>query len=178
MVLRGERCTLRRWRPDDAQSLVRHANNLNVAKHLRDRFPHPYSLRDAHQFLKSVPASGPVTNFAIDVGGEACGGLGYVPGNDVERYSAEVGYWLGEERWGRGICTEALALFTEHAFAELGVLRLFALPLADNAASIRVLEKAGFECEGILRSSCVKYGVARDQALYARVNRRWRPDTV
>jgi [ribosomal protein S5]-alanine N-acetyltransferase len=178
MVLRGERCTLRRWRLDDAPSLAQHANNLNVAKHLRDRFPHPYSLRDAQQFLRSIPNAGPTLNFAIEVDGQACGGLGYVPGNDVERYAAEVGYWLGEARWGKGIVTEALTMFTEHAFADVGLLRLFALPFADNTASIRVLEKAGFACEGILRASCVKYGVARDQALYARVNGRWRPNTV
>jgi [ribosomal protein S5]-alanine N-acetyltransferase len=178
MVLRGERCTLRQWRIDDARSLVKHANNFNVAKHLRDRFPHPYSLRDAQQFLQAISNVGPILNLAIDVDGEACGGLGYVPGSDVERYSAEVGYWLGEARWGKGIVTEALTMFTGHAFADVGLLRLFALPFADNPASIRVLEKSGFSCEGILRSSCVKFGVTRDQALYARVNGHWRPNTV
>lgn len=174
MLLRGRSCTLRRWHVDDGPSLVRHANNLNVAKHLRDRFPHPYTARDAHQFLRSIPTSGPQMNFAIEVEGEAAGGLGYVPGTDVERFSAEVGYWLGEVYWGRGVVSEALTLFSEHAFAELQLLRLFALPFADNAASIRVLEKAGYSLEGILRASCVKYGVPRDQALYAKVSQHWR----
>ena len=173
MVLQGQRCTLRRWRVDDAASLVEHANNINVAKHLRDRFPHPYTARDAQLFLKAISTADPPTNLAIDVDGDAVGGLGYVPGSDIERYSAEVGYWLGEACWGRGIVTEALRIFTEHAFAKLRLLRLFALPFADNQASIRVLEKAGYSCEGILRSSCVKYGTARDQALYARVNPDW-----
>jgi ribosomal-protein-alanine N-acetyltransferase len=175
MTLQGERCTLRRWRPSDAASVVRHANNLNVAKHLRDRFPHPYTRKDAQSFLAAASSETPQTNFAIEVAGEAIGGLGYVPGTDVERYSAEVGYWLGEACWGRGIMTEAVVLFTRHAFAELGILRLFALPLADNAASIRVLEKAGFSTEGVLRSSCVKAGQPRDQAIYAAVNERWSP---
>jgi ribosomal-protein-alanine N-acetyltransferase len=173
MTLQGERCTLRRWRTSDAASVVRYANNLNVARHLRDRFPHPYTRKDAHTFLRAASSETPQTNFAIEVGSEAVGGLGYVPGTDVERYSAEVGYWLGEACWGRGIMTEGLVLFTRHAFAELGLLRLFALPLADNVASIRVLEKAGYSAEGILLSSCVKFGQPRNQAVYARVNDRW-----
>jgi ribosomal-protein-alanine N-acetyltransferase len=173
MILKGRGCTLRRWRVGDALSLVRHANNVNIAKHLRDRFPHPYTESAAHQFLRFASTTEPLTNFAIEVDGEAAGGLGYVPGNDVERYSAEVGYWLGETWWGRGIVTEALSLFSDHAFSELRLLRLFALPFADNVGSIRVLEKAGYTCEGILRSSCVKYGSPRDQALYAKVNPGW-----
>jgi RimJ/RimL family protein N-acetyltransferase len=174
MVLKGQRCTLRRWRTDDAASLVRHANNVNVAKHLRDRFPHPYTASDAHAFLKMASTADPQTNFAIEVDGEASGGLGFVPGTDVERYSAEVGYWLGEGCWGRGIVTDALEVFTRYAFDELLFLRLFALPLTTNAASIRVLEKSGYQFEGVLRSSCVKYGEPRDQAIYARVNEQWR----
>jgi RimJ/RimL family protein N-acetyltransferase len=173
MVLEGQRCTLRRWRTADAASLVRHANNLNVAKHLRDRFAHPYTLAHAKAFLKAVAAADVQTNFAVDVGGEAIGGFGYVAGADVERFSAEVGYWIGEACWGRGIATEALQLFTAHAFRNLSMLRLFAVPFADNRPSIRVLEKAGFQFEGILRCSCVKYGHPRDQAMYAAVNPVW-----
>jgi ribosomal-protein-alanine N-acetyltransferase len=173
MILRGARCTLRPWRLTDAESLVRHANNLNVARHLRDRFPHPYGRDEAARFLNGVCGADPLTNFAIEVSGEAAGGLGFVPGTDVERYSAEVGYWLGEAWWGRGIGTEALELFTRYAFEDLRLLRVFALPFADNIGSVRVLEKAGYAREGTLRSSCVKYGEPRDQALYAKVNDRW-----
>jgi len=157
----------------DAKSLVRHADNAEVARQLRDRFPHPYRPEDAREFLKMTTAADPPSNFAIVVAGEACGGLGFVPGSDVERFSAEVGYWIGQECWGRGIATEALRLFTGYAFDRLGLLRVFALPFADNAASIRVLEKAGFQREGTLRSSCVKFGQPRDQAMYALVNERW-----
>ena len=95
---------------------------------------------------------------------------GFAPGADVERYSAEVGYWLGEPFWGRGITAEAVKLLSDYAFATCNMLRLFALPFADNAQSIRVLEKAGYTREAILRASSVKHGVARDQALYALVN--------
>lgn len=158
----------------DAASLVTHADNLNVARHLRDRFPHPYTSADARRFLEAIIIARPITTFAIDVSGEAVGGIGFSPGADVERFSAEIGYWLAEPFWGRGIAADALRLTSDYAFATCNVLRLFALPFADNARSIRVLEKAGYTCEGILRASSVKFGEPRDQALYALVNDRWR----
>jgi [ribosomal protein S5]-alanine N-acetyltransferase len=174
MILQGQRCSLRRWRTSDAETLVRHANNINVARHLRDRFPHPYTKDDAHVFLKSASTANPLSNFAIEVDGAAVGGLGFVAGTDVERFSAEVGYWLGEGCWGRGVGTEALQLFTRYAFDDLRLLRVYAVPLAENAASIRVLEKAGYSLEGRLAASCVKFGEPRDQLLYARINPSWR----
>jgi len=173
MHLRGRHCDLRPWRIDDAAPLVRHANNINVARHLRDRFPHPYTIDDAYGFLRFAASASTPSNFAIEVDGEAVGGLGYVPGTDVERFAAEVGYWLGESLWGRGIVTEALVTFTDYAFRDLQLLRLFALPLVDNVGSTRVLEKAGYVLEGRLHSSCVKYGEPRDQAIYARINPNW-----
>jgi [ribosomal protein S5]-alanine N-acetyltransferase len=172
--LDGQRCALRRWTKSDVSSLVQHANNLNVARHLRDRFPHPYTRAHAAAFLTHAIAGEPPTNFAIVVNDEAAGGIGYVRGSDVERYSAEIGYWLGEELWGRGIATEALQMLTHQLFADGQLLRLFALPLADNLGSVRVLEKAGYELEGLLRASCVKYGERRDQLLYARINPDWK----
>ena len=172
--LKGLRCTLRPWRLQDAESLVRHANNVKVASQLRDRFPHPYTRGAALAFLKFAVAADRPTNLAIEVDGEAAGGVGYVPGSDVERYSAEVGYWLGEALWGRGIATEALTLLTAHCFGSENLLRCFALPFASNAGSIRVLEKSGYTLEGIMRSSSVKAGAPRDQALYARVNPSWK----
>jgi [ribosomal protein S5]-alanine N-acetyltransferase len=174
MRLEGTRCIVRQWRMQDADALVRHADNINVARQLRDRFPHPYTRANASMFLKAATSAAEPSNLAIEVEGEAAGAIGYVPGIDVERYSAEIGYWLGESYWGRGIVTEALLLMTEHVFTTVNLLRLFALPFADNAASARVLEKAGFVREAILRSSSVKYGQPRDQALYARINIAWR----
>ncbi|HJR59244.1 MAG TPA: GNAT family protein [Vicinamibacterales bacterium] len=176
--LEGERCCVRPWLKSDAASLVEHADNINVAKCLRDRFPHPYTHKDASEFLKHAAASADPSNLAIDVNGAAVGGIGYVAGRDVERYSAEIGYWLGETLWGRGIVSEALVLVTAHAFAELNFLRLFALPFADNPGSIRVLEKAGYLREGVLRSSSVKFGLPKDQIIYAAVNPRWRAPLV
>ncbi len=174
-MLRGRLCVIRPWQAGDADSLVRHANNINIAKQLRDRFPHPYTRANAAAFLKhaAAPDQQPV-NLAIEVEGEAAGGIGYVPGTDVERFSAEIGYWLSESCWGRGIVSEALTLVTADVFDRANLLRLFALPFADNLPSRRVLEKAGYVCEGIMRSSSVKYGRPRDQALYARINERWK----
>jgi len=175
VLLTGSCCVVRPWRKSDAESLVHHADNPNIAKYLRDAFPNPYTKADAKAFLKRASGAVDPTNLAIDVGGEAVGAVGYVPGRDIERYSAEIGYWLGEELWGRGIVAEALRLVTEHAFTELNFLRIFALPFADNAASARVLEKAEYVREAVLRSSSVKAGVPKDQLLYARINPGWRP---
>ena len=158
----------------DADALVRHANNINVARQLRDRFPHPYVRANAVAFLKAATSAADVSNLAIEVDAHAVGAIGYVPGTDVERYSAEIGYWLGEAYWGRGIVTEALVLVTDYVFTTANLLRLFALPFADNLASTRVLEKAGYLREAVLRASSVKYGQPRDQALYAKVNSAWR----
>jgi len=173
-ILRGERCVVRPWRLADARTLVKHANNANVARQLRDRFPHPYTMGDARTFIEMVADARPATTFAIEVDDEAGGGIGFSPGTDVERYSAEIGYWLGEDLWGRGIAAEALRLVSEYAFEECRLLRLFALPFADNHQSVRVLEKAGYLREGTMQSSSVKFGMARDQAIYAIVNPRWK----
>jgi RimJ/RimL family protein N-acetyltransferase len=138
-----------------------------VARQLRDRFPSPYTAADAERWLSAVGSRAPATSFAIAVGEEAVGGVGLEVGEDVHRLSAEVGYWLGEDFWGRGLATAALASVTRYALDELGLLRVFAMPFADNAASIRVLEKAGYAREGLLRSAAVKEGLVRDMLLYA-----------
>jgi ribosomal-protein-alanine N-acetyltransferase len=162
-------CLLRPWQRGDEAALVRHANNRKVWLNLRDLFPHPYRLEDAEWWVGHASSEQPVTNLAIEVDGEAVGGIGLVLGTDVARYSAEVGYWLGESVWGRGIATAALETFCGHAFSRFALLRLFALPFADNAASCRVLEKVGFLREGVLRQCAVKDGRVLDQVMYARL---------
>jgi [ribosomal protein S5]-alanine N-acetyltransferase len=179
MLLRGQRCSLRRWRARDLASLVSHANNINVSRYLRDRFPYPYTRKDARAFLAIAGgAGGDDTKLAIDVDGEAVGGIGVIIGTDIERFSAEVGYWLGEGFWGRGIATEALALFSDDVFERLNLLRLFAVAAAANVASARVLEKAGYQKEGVMRCAAVKFGVPNDQLLFARINPKWRGTDV
>lgn len=160
-------CKVRSWRLGDAESIVRHANNRKIWLNLRDRFPHPYTDTDAQDYLKQVLSTEPETNFAIDLAGEAVGGIGFVLGTDVERHSAEVGCWLGESMWGRGIATAALKGATGHAMANYDLWRVFAVPFSENAASIRVLEKAGFVREGLMRRSAIKDRRILDQVLYA-----------
>jgi RimJ/RimL family protein N-acetyltransferase len=142
MRLEGSRCAVRSWRHGDVEAIVRHANNDNIASQLRDRFPHPYTRQHAAQFLQMATTETDDTNLAIDVDGQAVGGVGFVPGTDVERFSAEIGYWLGETLWGRGIATEAVLLVTDYTFDQLNLLRMFALPFADNLASRRVVALA------------------------------------
>jgi RimJ/RimL family protein N-acetyltransferase len=162
-------CTVRSWQPGDLDALVRHADNPRVAANLRDRFPSPYTRADGEAWLALAAQMRPETNFAVEAGGEAVGGIGLILGSDVERVSAEIGYWLGESVWGRGLATAAVAGLSQHAFAAFGLTRLFALPFAANGASRRVLEKAGYVLEGIMRRSAIKNGQIQDQALYALV---------
>jgi RimJ/RimL family protein N-acetyltransferase len=135
--------------------------------HLRDRFPFPYEMEQAHTFLGWIAKQPSPTVWAIEVNGEAVGGIGIELHADVERVSAEIGYWLGEAMWGRGIATEALKAITAEAFKRFDITRLYALPFADHAASVRVLEKAGYVREGHLRRSAIKDGQVRDQLLFA-----------
>jgi RimJ/RimL family protein N-acetyltransferase/catechol 2,3-dioxygenase-like lactoylglutathione lyase family enzyme len=161
------RCAVRSWREGDLESLVRHANSRAVWLQLRDRFPHPYTAEAGRAWLRYAAEAKPETQFAVEVDGEAAGGIGFLPQRDIERCSAEVGYWLGERVWGRGVATAALRAVTDYAFAAFGLTRLYALPFADNLASRRVLEKAGYQLEAVLRRSAIKDGQIKDQALYA-----------
>jgi ribosomal-protein-alanine N-acetyltransferase len=160
-------CVVRTWETTDVDALVRHANNRRVWLNLRDRFPHPYTRRNGQDFIKLARQMHPETFFAIAVSGIAVGGVGFVMGQDVERVSAETGYWLGEEFWGRGIATDALRGLTRYALEHHELTRLFALPFADNVASCRVLEKAGYVMEARLRRSAIKDGEIKDQLQYA-----------
>jgi ribosomal-protein-alanine N-acetyltransferase len=166
MDLQLATCRLRSWRAADADALVRHANNRKIWLNLRDAFPHPYTARDAKAFLQSLKTA-PETMYAIEVDGEAAGGIGFVLKPDVERTSAEIGYWLAESVWGRGIATEALTAVTAHAVVAHGLTRIYAVPFAHNVASCRVLEKAGYVLEGRLRKSAIKDGAIIDQMQYA-----------
>jgi len=162
-------CRVRPWRAADAKPIVLHANDRDVWINLRDRFPHPYTVSHAKRYIKRVATEEPPTSFAIVVAGEPVGGIGVELRGDIERCSAEIGYWLGKRFWGRGVATAALRGVTGYGFSSLGLLRLFALPFTDNAASIRVLEKVGYVREGHLRSCAIKDGRVRDMYLYALV---------
>ncbi len=162
--------TLRRWRADDLEALVRYANNRNVWINLKDRFPYPYTESDARAWIAHCETrAGDPTNLTIDWHGEAIGGDGLEPYGDVHRLMASIGYWLGEPFWGRGFATQALVTFTSYAFATFDLHRLQATVFAWNQASARVLEKAGYTLEGRLRRSIIKDGRIADTLLYARL---------
>jgi RimJ/RimL family protein N-acetyltransferase len=169
MRLELSRCVVREWSGSDRDSIVKHANNPRVAANLRDVFPSPYAPKDAEAYLAFVSGRAPQTSFAIEVDGEAAGGISLKLQGDVERTSAELGYWLGEACWGRGVMTEAVRAVTDWAFQTFPLTRIFAVPYAHNLASHRVLEKAGFVCEARLRRSAIKLGEVLDQLVYADV---------
>lgn len=167
--MRLAKCKVRSYREDDAASLAIHADNRKVWINLRDRFPHPYTLAHARAFIEAALAAVPETSFAVAVDEAAVGGIGFTLHEDVERVSAEIGYWLGEPFWGRGIMTEALRTVTAHAVGTHDLTRVYAVPYEWNPASFRVLEKAGYVCEGRMRRSAIKDGRVIDQMLYAYV---------
>jgi [ribosomal protein S5]-alanine N-acetyltransferase len=159
--------SIRAYRDSDAAALAHHANNPRIAMWLRDGFPHPYTDADAATFLSRAAAKDPVTLCAIATPDELIGGLGIMLGEDVHRKTAEIGYWLAEPYWGRGFMSEAVRLFVDDSFRRFDLVRIHADPYADNRASARVLEKAGFSLEARLRASVIKGGVIMDQEIYA-----------
>ena len=160
---------LRPWRRSDAADTARYADNPRVAENLRDLFPNPYTLADAESFIAACLEAGDRDQLcrAIVVDGTAAGGISVTAGTDVYRRDAELGYWLGEPFWGRGIMTEAVRRICREAFSRLDIVRIHAAVYARNGASCRVLEKAGFTREGILRQSVYKNGEVLDACLYA-----------
>ncbi len=167
MELRLTRATIRDWRPGDADSLVRHANNWNVWINLRDSFPHPYTLADAEEWIRKVTKAVPNTNLVIVIDGSAAGAIGLHFKRDVFRRSVEIGYWLGEEFWGRGVMTEAVQAVTEYAFSSFDLCRIYAGVFEGNLASMKVLEKAGYTLEARLKKNVTKNGKTLDEFIYA-----------
>ncbi len=162
-------CRLRPWRDGDVERLVEIANDVDVARYMADRFPHPYTVEDARWWINLHHGFVAVNNFAIEVDGNVAGGIGMDPHDGERRIGAIFGYWLGREYWGRGIATAACAAFTDYALNKRGFIRLEATVYGPNVASMRVLEKCGYVCEGTLRKSIIKDGQILDSHLYAKV---------
>lgn len=160
---------LRSWRDDDAPALAEHANNLNVWRTLRDHMPHPYALADAEEYLRKLKHQQPELSLCIDIDGRAVGGIGLHPGEDVHRLTAELGYWLAEPFWGRGIMPAAVNAIVAHGFAVLPLVRIEAYVFVNNPASARVLEKSGFTFEGRLARNVIKEGRILDSLVYSRL---------
>ncbi|MEE8138709.1 MAG: GNAT family protein [Thermoanaerobaculia bacterium] len=160
---------IRGLRRQDAPALVKYANNRKISTQLRDRFPFPYTEKDAMAWLQRVSQEDPEVSFGIASPLELIGGIGLELQEDIYRRSAEIGYWLGEPYWGKGIATLAVGALTDWAFAELGLVRVFATVFESNPASARVLDKVGYSCEGRLRQSITKEGQTFDSFLYAAI---------
>ena len=162
--------TFRSWRSRDVEALCRLANNRNVWKNLLDRFPHPYTKRDAERWieLNHATLSAPL-NFAIERDGEAIGGVGVDRRSDVRAGTGEIGYWVAEPFWGRGIATAAARFISDYAFRAFPFVRLQASVFDANPASARVLQKAGYTLEGRLRRAYTKDGHQGDLLVYARL---------
>lgn len=162
--------TLRPWKMEDVDDVLRYANNDKIARNLRDAFPFPYILTDAQEFVNSCVEGDEEKQLcrAIEVDGRAVGSIGLFLGSDVYRMTAELGYWLAEDFWGRGIMTEAVKRICQEGEERWDdLVRIYAEPFAYNTASRRVLEKAGFTLEGVMRSSVCKRGKIYDSCMYA-----------
>ena len=163
---------LRKWNETDLDSLVKYANNSNIAKWLTNGFPHPYTHEDGKAYLSMFANDNPLKVFAIDVNGEAVGSIGIFPQTDIHEKNAEIGYWLAQEYWGQGIMTKAIEDIVKYGFQTFDVVRIFARPFSTNLKSQRVLEKAGFTLEARLKNALFKNGKFMDELIYAITNEK------
>ncbi len=169
MELKGTGFTLRGWRQDDAELLQKHADNPNISAFLMDRFPHPYSIKNAVRWVNQMLRQEPKTTFVIAIDDKLAGVIGLELRDDVYKRAPLLGYWLAENFWGRGICTEAVKLLSGYAFDKFDIVRIQATVFGNNPRSMRVLEKAGYVKEGVLKNNIYKNGEVLDEWIYAMV---------
>lgn len=159
---------LRKWCDSDLDSLVEHADNYNIARWLTNQFPFPYNAEDGKKYLNTIRGDNPTKVFAIDVDGKAVGSIGIFPQADIHEKSAEIGYWLSEAYWRRGIMSEAIRRITEYGFETFDVVRIFARPFSTNTGSQKALQKAGFTLEARLKNALYKNGELLDEMIYVK----------
>lgn len=162
-------CCLRGWKREDAEALAGMLNNPAIQDWLRDGIPYPYTLNDAKAYIAAMQKANQHTTFAFAVTAEkkVVGSLGVFRQGNIHVRTAELGYYIAQPYWGKGLGTDAVKQACAYVFAHTDILRIFAEPFLENGASCRVLEKAGFEREGILRQNAVKKGRVMDMAMYA-----------
>lgn len=162
-------CAIRAWKIEDRTELARNLNNLNVLNNLRDGLPYPYTEKDAEDYITSMLSSDPSKTFAfaITVDGGVIGSIGVFRCENIHSRTAEIGYYIGEAYWGNGYAASAVKQACQYVFENTDIIRIFAEPFARNRRSCRVLEKAGFQYEGTLRSNAVKNGEILDMKMYA-----------
>ena len=162
-------CRIRKWKLSDATDLAMAISNKKIQNNLRDGLPYPYTEQDGANFISDMLSAdeNETFAFAITVDNKVVGSIGVFRQGNIHRLTAELGYYIAEEYWGRGIMTEAVRQICEYVFDKSDIIRIYAEPLAYNIASCRVLEKAGFQCEGTLRNNAVKNGKIIDMKMYS-----------
>lgn len=165
----NEKVLIRQWKKEDAASLTAIANNKNVWLNLRDAFPHPYTLSDAFAWIEHTAQAKPTENFAIEYNGYVAGSIGVVPRADVYRKTIEIGYFLGEKFWGKGIATKAVALMIDYIILHFNVVRIYAEVFEHNKSSMKVLEKNNFHLEGVRKKAVIKNNVIMDDYVWVRL---------
>ncbi len=160
---------IRHWQTEDENALTEQANNIKIWRNIRDRFPHPYTRKDAALWIRIANADKTMLNLAVEYQGVVAGAIGIMFKKDVYRRTAEIGYWLGEPYWGKGIMTRAVVALTDYVFSHYDICRIYAGIFEYNQASARVLEKAGYHLEARLKKSVTKEGQTVDELVYAKV---------
>jgi len=162
-----ENISLRAWATSDIDNLVKHANNPNIAKNMTNAFPHPYTQEAGLAFITMANSKKPLSIFALCLNNEAIGGIGMHPQQDIHEKCAELGYWLAEPFWGKGIASKAVLKMIDFSFLNFDIVRLYARPFSSNIGSQKVLEKCGFKLEARLKKSIFKNGVYMDELIYS-----------
>ncbi len=164
-------CKIRKWELTDAEDLAAALSNKKILDNLRDGLPYPYTVQDGKDYISAMLSADENNTFAFAVtaDGKAIGSIGVFRGDNIHRQTAELGYYIAEDYWGKGIMTEAVKQICEYVFKNSDILRIYAEPFAYNTASCRVLEKSGFQCEGTLRKNAVKNGKVLDMKMYSRL---------
>ena len=162
-------CKIRKWELSDAAALAAALSNKKVQDNLRDGLPYPYTEQDGTDYISAMLLAdeNDTFAFAITVDTKVVGSIGIFRQGNVHRQTAELGYYIAEEYWGKGIMTEAVKQICEYVFGKSDIIRIYAEPFSYNVASCRVLEKAGFQYEGTLRSNAVKNGKVLDMKMYS-----------
>ncbi len=162
-------CKIRKWKLTDAKDIAVALSNKKIQDNLRDGLPYPYSEQDGIDFISSMLSANEDETFAfaITLDDKAIGSIGVFRQQKIHRQTAEMGYYIAEEYWGKGIMTDAVKQICEYVFKNSDILRIYAEPFAYNTGSCRVLEKAGFQYEGTLRNNAIKNGKVIDMKMYS-----------
>ena len=162
-------CKIRKWKLSDAKDLAIALSNRKVQDNLRDGLPYPYTEQDGKDYISDMLSANEDDTFAFAITADhkVVGSIGVFRQGNIHRQTAELGYYVAEEYWNRGIMTVAVKQICEYVFSKSDILRIYAEPFAYNIASCRVLEKAGFQYEGTLRSNAVKNGEVIDMKMYS-----------